>query len=392
MILQNYFKRIQGMAPPKRCCLKMALLMMPCAALHAQKPELGGYVSAMPSIVAINDPQETYWQSLAHNRLNLGWSFGAGFRLEASARTRFLAGDGRMFNVNEIGADQGIADLSWNVFEAKNTVLNTTLDRLNFSFEKDKISLKFGRQRINWGQNFVWNPNDLFNAYSFFDFDYVERPGCDAFRGTYYHSAASQTEIAVSASAGNEITAAAMHRFNRKNFDFQAIGGLFRRRDLVLGGAWCGDIRSVGFRGEFTVFQPLNPSPEAVTTLAASAGVDYTFKNSLFLQAEALYNPLGGADSSAGLLGVYAADLSAKTLSISEWNIFAQASYPFSPIISGSLSAMHFPDIRACYAGVALDVSLLDNLDLSFISQFFATAQAPSMQAALGFARLKYNF
>ena len=34
-----------------------------------------------------------------------------------------------------------------------------------------------GRQRINWGQTFVWNVNDVFNAYSYFDFDYKERPG-----------------------------------------------------------------------------------------------------------------------------------------------------------------------------------------------------------------------
>ena len=30
--------------------------------------------------------------------------------------------------------------------------------------------------------NLVWNPNDLFNAFSFVDFDYEERPGSDALR------------------------------------------------------------------------------------------------------------------------------------------------------------------------------------------------------------------
>ena len=48
------------------------------------------------------------------------------------------------------------------------------------------MGLRIGRQRINWGVNLAWNPNDLFNAYSLIDFDYQERPGSDAIRFQYY--------------------------------------------------------------------------------------------------------------------------------------------------------------------------------------------------------------
>jgi hypothetical protein len=361
----------------------------------------------MPSIIAISNPDNVWWQNSIHNRLNFGWQASKHIRFEASARTRFLAGSEMMTDAGETGADRGMVDLSWNIFpnsaifpNEKSAILNLALDRLNFSLEKDKIALKLGRQRINWGQNFVWNPNDIFNTYSFFDFDYAERPGCDAFRGTYYHSPTSQTELAVSAGTWQDIpaqktehrvTVAAMHRFNRENFDFQAIGGMFQQSDLVLGGAWAGDMKGISLRGEFSVFQPFENFSDTTTTVAASVGLDYTFSNSLFLQVEALYNNIKNTNS-GGILSLYSSPLSAKTLSLSEWNIFAQATRPFSPRLNGALSAMYFVDAKAVSAGFSLDFSVMENLDLSLISQFFATTEKPSVQALLGFMRLKYSF
>ncbi|MDR1552637.1 MAG: hypothetical protein LBS69_04135, partial [Prevotellaceae bacterium] len=79
-------------------------------------------------------------------------------------------------------------------------------------------------------------------------------------------------------------------------------------------------------------------------------------------------------------------------LSISEWNIFAQASYPFSPRLNGSLSGMYFVDAKSFYAGFSLDFSVLENLDLSLISQYFYTVKPIEMHAVFGFVRLKYSF
>jgi hypothetical protein len=166
---------------------------------------------------------------------------------------------------------------------------------------------------------------------------------------------------------------------------------MYQQSDLVLGGAWAGDIKGVSFRGEFSVFQPFEHFTDTITTVAASVGLDYTFSNSLFLQAEFLYNNIKNSGQS-GILGLYSAPLSSKTLSISEWNIFAQASYPFSPRLNGSLSGMYFIDVKSFYAGFSLDFSVLENLDLSLISQYFTTTQSPSVQALLGFVRLKYSF
>ena len=57
--------------------------------------------------------------------------------------------------------------------------------------------MRIGRQRINWGVNLAWNPNDLFNAYSLIDFDYQERSGVDAIRFQYYTGEMSSIEFAI---------------------------------------------------------------------------------------------------------------------------------------------------------------------------------------------------
>jgi hypothetical protein len=349
--------------------LALILLCLATAAtLGAQtagRPELSGYASDMASAIVVSPGNEWMWQNLLHSRLNAGWQFATHWRVDAGLRTRLIAG-----NMGE-----------------KSPELRSTFDRLFLTFEKDKWKLQLGRQRVNWGQTFVWNPNDVFNTYSFFDFDYVERPGCDAFRTTYYHSPTASTELAASLDGSRRLTAALLHHWNSNKFDYQLMAGEYAESDLVVGGAWSGDFRGLNFRGEASLFRPLGSGRE--TVVAASVGADYIFPNSLSLQGEVLYNNVGNATSSAGLMSLYSAPLSAKRLSICEWNIFTQASYPLTPRLNTSVSAMYFADIQFWYAGLTLDYSLVENLDLSLIAQFFT---GDDMQITLPFARLKFSF
>ena len=378
----------------KRIVLFCALLIINYSLLIAQ--EINGYVSEMPSAIYMNLPQsEVWWQNLVHNRLNFSWQFDKHFLFEASMRNRFLTGSDALTNPGEMSADTGWADLTWNVFDAKSSqatsLLNTSIDRLNFTFEKDKWQIRLGRQRINWGQTFVWNPNDIFNTYSFFDFDYVERPGCDALRTTYFYNETTSSELAASVNHWGKITAAFLHHWNFKNFDFQLIAGEQAQSDVVAGGAWTGDFDGLNFRGEFSVFQPMKNFSDTTTTVAVSVGFDYVFKNSLMLQTEILYNNVSENSSTGDLMGLYAAPLSAKNLSVCDWNIFAQASYPITPRLTGALSTMYFMDIKSFYSGLSLDFSLMENLDFSLIAQYFSTPKS-DMHIIWGFGRLKFSF
>ncbi|MDR2425401.1 MAG: hypothetical protein LBD59_11890 [Prevotellaceae bacterium] len=362
---------------------------------NAQPPEFSGYLTAMPSAIVLRPADEVMHQWLVHNRLNFGWSAAPFLRLDAGVRNRFMFGSASLTDPESTGFDAGWADLSWNWAEGRNLLGNTAFDRLYLTLETGKWKMQAGRQRINWGQTFVWNPNDIFNTHSFFDFDYPERLGCDALRITYFHSETASSEAAVSVARNGKITAAALHHWNRNNIDYQIIAGEHAQTDLLAGGACTGDFNGLNFRGEFSYFHPVNRFADTAGIFAASAGIDYVFPNSLMLQAEMLYNNTSAAPSGEGLMALYAAPLSAKRLSVSTWNIFAQASYPVTPRLNGALSSMYFADLGACYAGVSFDLSLANNLDLSCIMQYFTSLPSSAldnMSFLLGFIRLKYSF
>jgi hypothetical protein len=375
-------------------CASLCLLYAPLYS-QAAAPELSGYVAGMPSVIAMQPSGEAWWQALAHNRLNFGWKLSDAWRIDAGMRNRFITGSEAMVDPEGTGADMGWADLSWNLASGKNALLNTSLDRLFVTLEKEKWQLQLGRQRINWGQTFIWNPNDIFNTHSFFDFDYPERSGCDAFRATRYHSETASSELAVSVSREGKVTAAVLHHWSWRNIDYQLIAGEQAQADAVLGGACTGDFSGLNVRGEFSFFRPVKNFSDTTTIVAASVGVDYTFGSSLMLQAEALYNNVGDIFAGSGLLGLYTAPLSAKYLSICDWNVFGQASYPVTPRLNVALSSMYFVDVKACYAGASVDYSVAENLDFSFIAQYFSTLGNSSlneMQVTLAFMRVKYSF
>lgn len=370
-------------------------IILICIILRSQalsSQELSGYINGMPSVVVQQPGSDTWWQMLVHNRLNFGWQMTEHLRVDAGIRNRFISGSQDMINPASISSDPGWAKMSWNWAKNKSAVGNTALDRLFITYEKGKWKVQAGRQRVNWGQTFVWNANDLFNTYSFFDFDYPERPGCDALRATYYHNATASSELAVSVNHDGKVTAAMMNRWNKKGIDYQIIVGQQAETDLVVGGAMTGDFSGLNLRGEMSYFHPVKNCVDTSGIVAISVGADYIFSNSLMLQTEILYNNVGKGRS---LMDIYAAPLSAKRMSICEWNLFVNATYPVAPRLNASLSSMYFVNIQSCYAGISLDYSLVTNLDFSFIAQYFSTlsnSDRENIQILLAFARLKYSF
>ena len=117
--------------------------------------------------------------NLFHNRLNFKAGYGSHLNASLEVRNRLLFGETVKYfpgYSQMIGQDRGWADFSWNLASDTSFILNTSIDRVFIDLNFGKFQATIGRQRINWGMNYVWNPNDIFNAYSFFDFDYVLRP------------------------------------------------------------------------------------------------------------------------------------------------------------------------------------------------------------------------
>jgi len=58
-------------------------------------------------------------------------------------------------------------------------------------------------------------------------------------------------------------------------------------------------------------------------------------------------------------------------MALSEYSLMTSISYPISPLLNGTLSAMYFPDSEGYFIGPSIDYSLSDNLSASFFGQYF---------------------
>ncbi|PKP52643.1 MAG: hypothetical protein CVT92_07885 [Bacteroidetes bacterium HGW-Bacteroidetes-1] len=362
---------------------------------------LDGYISNMQSVMFDSIHKNWISDNILHNRLNFSWLPTPTFTATIQIRNRFIWGESVKYNSNyskQIAKDNGYLKLSWNVFDEQSFVFNTSIERAFIQFSKGKFDFKLGRQRINWGQTMVWNPNDIFNNYSFFDFDYIERPGSDAFRLQYYPSSSSTIEFTAKINSNKELTTAALYRFNKWNYDIQFIGGLLNEQDIFFGAGWSGAIKSISFRGEFSFFQPKENFADTSGLAMATLSFDYTFKNSSMILVEGLYGNFSN-NAGSGFMDLYAAPASVKNLSFTKYNILSQYSYPISTLVNLTISGMYMPKIKGYYTGSTISISLKDNLDISFIGQVFSGEFPDSVSGNnkrvnyyMGFLRLKGNF
>ena len=114
-----------------------------------------------------------------------------------------------------------------------NFVFNSMIDRLWLKYQKDKIEISIGRQRVNWGVNTIWNNNDLFNAYNFIDFDYIERPGSDVVRFIYTGDNLSSFELVYMPNERKGYALAGLYKLNSFGYDFQLLAANYFN-DIVL--------------------------------------------------------------------------------------------------------------------------------------------------------------
>jgi Protein of unknown function (DUF1302) len=355
---------------------------------------LDGYVSTVQTAQFDSLSGGFLNDNFIHNRLNFKGYVNEKITFAAEFRNRLFTGD--MVNAGKaysklISDDEGFMNLSWNLINEQSFFLNTTIDRIWIDYNSGKVEARIGRQRINWGQTLVWNPNDIFNAYSFFDIDYIERPGSDAVRIQYYPGSSSDVEVAVKANYKDQVTAASLYRFNKWGYDIQFLGGLFNSTDIVAGTGWSGAIGSVSFRGEASWFRSARNFSDSSGTGIITIGFDKTFKNNSAAQAQIMYsnNPVKLTDFNT----IYSGNLSARSLAFSRFSAFGQFSYPVTPLLNLSVSGMWFPDLNGYFAGPSMDYSLAENIDFSMFWQHFANRNGSHrMRINLVFLRVKISF
>lgn len=385
--------------------LAAAVITAPSAAAQSDLSPAGrgdlraaGYFRGTAVRMSVDLPEpagtRSWTEYRLQNRLNLRWDPAPDLAFHWQMRTRMFAGDllGDIPGyAGEITRDDGLVDLSWTIAEEDDWLLHYIPDRLYAELDRGDWNVRAGRQRVNWGVNRITNPNDIFNIYSIYDFDYPERPGSDALRIQRFIGFGSRIEVAASPDRDiKDSVAAALYAFAVRGYDVQAIGGWYRKR-LTAGGGWAGNLGGAGLKGETMFFADTENDKEGRnTTFITAASIDYMFAGGLFLVTELLYNQEGGRSR----LQVLTEPLSPDNPSFSKYQLALQANYPFHPLVDATLTAIAYPDEDAAFLSPALTWSALQNLDFQLIGQFFAAPSDSALSTApsLFVASLKYSF
>lgn len=361
-----------------------------------------GYVKGLSAMQTLGEEGEVALENTLHNRFDVNWYMSDNFTFTIGMRNRIIVGNNVTLipgYADYIARDNGYADLSWLWAETDSWIGVTQLDRLMLDYTTGNLQITLGRQRINWGQTFVWNPNDLFNTYSYFDFDYEERPGSDALRIQYYLGMSSKLELSTSLNSDNKLTTVGLYRFNTRGYDLQFLGGIYTETDYVLGGGWSGSIKGGGFSGEISYFYPMDREEDPDAEVTATIHYDYTFKSSLNLQFEALYNGFGQEDLASGIGDVVFQDLSPKNLFPTQLALFGSGAFDVTPLFRVMLAGIYGPEGNFYYVGPTLIYSLSNTMELTGVGQFYSSDEVfdedgePLITAGAAlFVRFKWSF
>lgn len=355
--------------------------------------KIKGYIKELPYISFDKNFSNVYATNIIHNRFNVKWTPNTKLSGAAEFRTRFFWGDdvGATPNFSEQlrnRNEQVDASITW--FETENAAMITNIERFWLEYKTAKVAVRAGRQRINWGIATTWNPNDIFNAYNFLDFDYEERPGSDAVKVQYFINDLSNVDMAVSPSFSNSTTvAAARYFFNRNNYDFQFNAGWYHDA-FTLGAGWAGSMDEVGFKGEMQYFAS---GDQSSSQFNAVMEWDYMFSKGWYLNGSFLWNNQGLTEPVDDWTTV-SFNLSPRNLMPTAYNVLMSTTKEITPLFSANLGVVYTPGTNIMIVLPSFQYNLSDRWDLNIVWQSFYAEMNNSFQAVTYriFLRAKWSF
>jgi len=338
-----------------------------------EKVEFSGFIKYM-NTTSVVDLDSLITDNLIHNRIRFKAYLSDKITTVIEMRNRIFYGEATRLNPylgKQLEKDNGQVDLSFVSLDRNPLVIHSILDRAYMRYSEDNWELTVGRQRINWGVNLAFNPNDLFNAYSLVDFDYQERPGVDAVRFQYYGDDMSSFEGAIQ--IGNSLDSsviAGLWKFNKWKYDFQFLAANYFK-DIAIGTAWAGNIKKAGFKTEVSYFQSKSKFFESNGALSLSTTLDYSFKKGTYINASVLYNSSGKNKpiNSSNLFQTFIGDISAKSLMPSRWTYFGQVSGVFNPALNGSFAVFYMEGINLALFMPSIVYNINDDWELMVTAQ-----------------------
>ncbi len=382
-IFQSGYSQIPGLAPEKNY-------------------DLNGYVKYMGSINVPKNLDNSY-DHLIHQRFNYEYRFTNNFHFNAGMRNRLLAGDSAKLEdfSDLIDTDHGYMDLTFNWLEEESMVGNTQFDRLYLDWSNDNWQARIGRSRINWAITTLWNPNDIFNSYSIYDFDYEERAGSDSALLKYKLGFASSIEAVYNPDQDSDFTSYAMrYLLNSASWDIQVLAGK-SELDYVFGVGFAGDIKGAGLRGEITHFNPAQDYLE-------NGGENIKLKSSIVATVESDYSFSGNQNWTGRLAVLYISNpqdqesaleflylpLTARTLSFTQTTFYADVGFDVNALNRLTLSTSYYDD-GSFFAGSSNSYSLANDWQLLTVLQSFGgtdTSLFGKTPGLFAFVQVRWSF
>lgn len=349
----------------------------------------GGYVKNMQTASFVNHHDNWIIANIWNARVNvrsfitddITWVFGGNTLFSYSNHIAIFAN-----NRNGWYHTSGPRDFSVG-YVAQFYAVGGFFDRNFIEYQRANWVLSAGVQRINWGMNLIWNPNDIFNAYSIYDFDYQERPGILSARGRYYVSETSTVDVV--ATSANIF--GALYRVSINQHDLQLIAAI-DDNDIIGAAGFAADVFDAGLRGEATLFYDYaNNATNHIAALTA----DYAFTNGFYVHLGALYNSFGVVENALLHRMTPNHDSPVKNLAAGRYSTFFQISYPFTPLLSGSaIAIMNLSDYSIYFSPIGT-YSISDNLEILLASQLNFGDENEEFSEDFGrsfFARLRWSF
>ncbi|MHC1703497.1 MAG: hypothetical protein AB9846_06270 [Tenuifilaceae bacterium] len=367
--------------------------------IQAQEPtklEFKGYIKDIQNVfIPSEDSIQWFSDNTLENRLQLKYYPKNWVTADIQVRSRFMYGDFVELipgYKNYIDQHMGYFDMSTLWGSNKSFLAISEVDRLNVMLNFDKWQITLGRQRINWGIDLIWNPNDIFNTYSYFNFEYAERPGTDAISLKYFTGALSYAELVYQLEEDYEKSSfAGLCRFNSHSYDIQFLAGKMKT-DFVAGFGWSGKLGQAAFRGESSYFHPYKSFADSTGVIVSSISMDYSFPNTLYIQGGFLFNSNGATKNIESLSLFSQQATSPKTLSKGKYNLFAQASGQLTPLITPGFAVMFNPSDYSAFVSPSITISVAENFDFSAIGMLFLGKKNTEFENIGQMAYLKFNW
>lgn len=352
---------------------------------------VNGYIKSLTQVNQSVAPDTIIAGELLHQRTSMVYKPNKKLQLRLDARTRLFYGDIFKSEAFRSGLDDKneLINLDAFIIENKQVLLLLQIDRAYIDYQSEKIGIRLGEQRINWGTNLIWNPNDIFNTYNILDFDYEERNGVQAIRLEQRLSDRKTLEIAAAPGKDSTSTYGLQYKTFFKTYDLQfSLGSLHGQS--VIGCGWAGNIGSLGFKGEFNHYFKQGETTEQ--SLAATT-IDYTTKNGWYIFGSALYQRVL---PESYVFSNYSQNSSftAKYLMPGNWSVYTGGSKELSPLTTLQLAVIYTNEMNTLVLFPSFSYAMVENLELLATFQCALDDQRAAWKyyGTAGFIRLKYSF